>query len=177
MGKFKKMCQVIERKMLRILGMISVKQYKKLYPRYLRRIGINIAEDYYEDGIGFIDSSAYFDGNDYSLISIGKDTTISMQVIVLTHDYSIVKGLQAIGEPANKRFLKPVTIGANCFIGARAFLLPGTVIGDNCVIGAGSVVRGEIPSNTIVTGNPAKVVGNIEDWARYHLEAGDLVDT
>ena len=35
--------------------------------------------------------------NDYRLISIGKNTTISRDVVVLTHDFSIVKGLQAIG--------------------------------------------------------------------------------
>ena len=37
-------------------------------------------------------------------------------------------------------------------------MLPGTRIGDNCVIGAGALVRGEIPSNSVAVGVPAKVV-------------------
>lgn len=156
--------------------MINGNIYKKIYPNYLRKIGINIPEDYFENDTGFIDSSAYFDGNDYSLISIGKNTTISMQVVVLTHDYSIVKGLQTMGYPTNKKFLKPVSIGANGFIGARTFLLPGTEIGDNCIICAGSVVRGKIPANSVVSGNPARVICGIEEWTERHIVKNDFID-
>lgn len=171
--KIKKILQVVVRNILKKMAILYPKGYKKLYPKFLRKIGVNIAEDYYEDGYGFIDPSAYFDGNDYSLISIGKDTTISMQTVFLTHDYSITKGLKVIGIEKPSRFLRPVSVGKNCFIGARAFLLPGTSIGDNVIVGAGSVVRGKIPNNVIVSGNPAKIVGSIEDWANYHEEKQD----
>ncbi len=40
----------------------------------------------------------YFDGHDYSLISIGNDTVISMKVTLLTHDYSIARGVQTLQE-------------------------------------------------------------------------------
>lgn len=176
MRRIKKIFQVFERKIIKMIGLINGDLYKKIYPNYLRKIGINIPEDYFENNTGFIDSSAYFDGNDYSLISIGKNTTISMQVIVLTHDYSIVKGLQATGRPTNKRFLKPVSIGANCFIGARAFLLPGTEIGDNCIIGSCSVVKGKIPANSVVAGNPARRICGIEEWTERHLIKNDIID-
>ena len=76
----------------------------------MRKIGINIPADYREGESGYIDPSAYFDGSDYRLISIGKNTTISRDVVVLTHDFSIVKGLQAIGQEATDHFLKPVKI-------------------------------------------------------------------
>ena len=36
--------------------------------------------------------------------------------------------------------------------------MPGTEIGNNCVIGAGSVVRGKIPDESVVMGNPAKII-------------------
>jgi serine acetyltransferase len=36
--------------------------------------------------------------------------------------------------------------------------MPNTTIGNNCVIGAGAVVRGVIPDNSVVIGNPGKVV-------------------
>lgn len=146
-----------------------------MYPKYLRKIGINIPEDYYSGEVGFIDPTAYFDGSDYSLISIGKNTTISMQTVFLTHDYSIVKGLKAIGIEKSVKFLRSVSVGENCFIGAKSFLLPGTKIGNNVIVGAGSVVRGTIPDNVIVSGNPAVIVCSIEEWARKHEEKGDYV--
>ena len=94
---------VLERKALKMLSYVNDELYKELYPRYLRKIGMNIPE-------GYIDPSAYFDGSDYRLISIGKNTTISRDMVVLTHDFSIVKGLQAIGQEATNHFLKPVKI-------------------------------------------------------------------
>ena len=52
----------------------------------------------------------------------------------------------------------PVAIGNNVWIGEGACVLPGAKIGDGCIIGAHSIVKGEIPSYTIVAGAPAKVV-------------------
>jgi acetyltransferase-like isoleucine patch superfamily enzyme len=57
---------------------------------------------------------------------------------------------------------KPVKIGNDVWIGERAFILKGVVIGDGAVIAAGSVVTKDVPSLTIVAGNPAKIVKKIE---------------
>lgn len=70
--KSKKVFLVLERKALKMLSYVNDELYKELYPRYLRKIGINIPEDYREGKSGYIDPSAYFDGSDYRLISIGK---------------------------------------------------------------------------------------------------------
>jgi acetyltransferase-like isoleucine patch superfamily enzyme len=43
-------------------------------------------------------------------------------------------------------------------IGSGATLLGGIIIGENAVIGAGSVVTKDVPPNTIVAGNPAKIL-------------------
>ena len=43
-------------------------------------------------------------------------------------------------------------------IGANATILPGITIGENAMVGAGSVVTKDIPANTIVAGNPAKII-------------------
>ena len=171
--KIKKILVVLERKILKILSYINGELYKEVYPKYLKRIGINIPEDYREGKSGYIDPSAYFDGSDYRLISIGKNTTISRDVVILTHDFSIVKGLQAIGQEATGHFLKPVKIGENCFIGARCLVLPGTEIGDNTICGGG--LHGKIPSNSIVAGNPAKRICSIEEWTRNHIEKQDYI--
>lgn len=57
---------------------------------------------------------------------------------------------------------KPVHIGKNAWVGAGATILPGVTIGDNAVVGAASVVTKDVPSNTIVAGNPAKVIKPID---------------
>lgn len=57
---------------------------------------------------------------------------------------------------------KPIEIGKDCFIGANSIILKGTVIGDGCVIGAGSVVCGKFEPNTVIAGNPAKVIRHLQ---------------
>lgn len=51
-----------------------------------------------------------------------------------------------------------VKIGSGCEIGTNSCIIPGVVIGNNVVIGAGSVVIRNVPDNTTVVGNPAKVL-------------------
>jgi maltose O-acetyltransferase len=51
---------------------------------------------------------------------------------------------------------KPVTVGADCWIGMGSIILPGVTIGEGCVIGAGSVVAKDLPDYSIAVGNPAK---------------------
>ena len=56
---------------------------------------------------------------------------------------------------------KPVHIGKNAWIGAGATILPGVTVGDNAVVGAASVVTKDVATNTIVAGNPAKLIKKI----------------
>lgn len=52
----------------------------------------------------------------------------------------------------------PVILEENVWIGAGAGLLPGTHIGRNSVVGFGAVCSGDFPPDSIIAGNPAKVV-------------------
>lgn len=54
-----------------------------------------------------------------------------------------------------------VRIGKNAWIGAGATILPGVTIGDNAVVGAASVVTRDVAPDTIVAGNPARVIKHI----------------
>ena len=78
-------------------------------------------------------------------VHVGRDSFIAFGAVILTHDMS-------------RQFHTDTYIGERCFIGAHAIILPGVRIGDECVIGSGSVVTQNVPSHSIVAGNPAKIV-------------------
>jgi sugar O-acyltransferase (sialic acid O-acetyltransferase NeuD family) len=56
-----------------------------------------------------------------------------------------------------------VEIGELSFIGANSTILPGVKIGKNCKVGAGSVVRKNVPDNSLVYGNPFRIVKNFKN--------------
>jgi len=57
----------------------------------------------------------------------------------------------------------PIYIGDDVFIGANSIILKGVVVGDRSVIAAGSVVTGEVPSDQMWAGNPAKLIRKLPD--------------
>ncbi|WP_326977880.1 DapH/DapD/GlmU-related protein [Bacillus inaquosorum] len=56
----------------------------------------------------------------------------------------------------------PIIIGDNVWIGGSCVILAGVTIGDNSVIAAGSVVTKDVPPNSVVAGNPGKVLKHIK---------------
>src|SRR5271154_4482439 len=53
-------------------------------------------------------------------------------------------------------------------IGSGATILANLTIGENAIVGAGSVVTRDVPANTIVAGNPAKVLRSIENPSKVN---------
>lgn len=51
-----------------------------------------------------------------------------------------------------------IVVGNDCWSGAKATILDGTIIEDGCVVAAGAVCRGYYPKNSIIAGVPAKVI-------------------
>ncbi len=56
-----------------------------------------------------------------------------------------------------------ITIGNNVWIGDKATILSGVQIGDNVIVAANAVVTGNVPSNCIVAGVPARIKKNLND--------------
>lgn len=94
------------------------------------------------------------------LITIEDNVTISTGVKFLTHDNSIIKHVDFGTDLVGK-----ITIKRNCFVGANALFLPGVSIGENSIVGAGAVVTKSFPSNVIIGGNPAKIIGNTKEFS------------
>jgi maltose O-acetyltransferase len=76
--------------------------------------------------------------------------------------YTAAHHLQAETRIQGWEVAKPITIEDNVWIGGSAILLPGVRIGRNAVVGAGAVVTRSVPANTVVAGNPARVIREIE---------------
>ncbi len=92
---------------------------------------------------------------DVSAIKIGAMTQIGPGVQIYTADHP----RDAQSRLAGIEFGKPVSIGANVWIGGHAIILPGVTIGDNAIVGAGSVVTRDVAAGTNVAGNPARKIG------------------
>lgn len=115
-------------------------------------------------GKNFLNYSPYaFDANWPWLISIGDDVLLSSNVKILAYDASPCKA--GIGTKVGI-----VEIGNNVFVGAGSTILCYVKIGDNVIIGAKSVVSHDIPSNSVVAGSPAKVIGTFEEYKEKHLK-------
>jgi acetyltransferase-like isoleucine patch superfamily enzyme len=85
-------------------------------------------------------------------VTIGRDCLIGTHVIILDNDFH---------DPLNKRDrpeARPVSVGDRVWIGNRVIILPGVTIGDDAVVGAGAVVTSDVPSRSVVAGNPARVI-------------------
>ena len=100
-------------------------------------------------------------GTEPFLITIGEHCAVASGVRFVTHDGG---GYVFRQEFPDVEHFEPITLGDNVMIGMNAILLPGTTIGDNVVIGAGSVVSGEVPSDVVYAGVPAKFVCTLEAY-------------
>ena len=100
-------------------------------------------------------------------LDIGDDVMIGPNVSLITTGHPI--------EPSQRRasiVAKPIVIGRNVWIATGATVIGGGTVGENSVIAAGAVVTRDVPPNTLVGGNPARVIRPIGDGAGGTTSSG-----
>lgn len=95
--------------------------------------------------------------NCYKYIEIGEDCAISDNVRIIDSDSHILNG-------CDDKVEAPIIIKNQVWICANATILKGVTIGEGSVVAAGSVVTKDVPSYSIVAGNPARVIKKNIMW-------------
>ena len=159
-------------KFLALIGKVfSYKLHMRLIVKAYKINGANI--------IGMpasIDHSAHIDTS--GGLTINEGVGISINVIILTHDWSFLRRYRARNIPfpptekLDSQAFKPVFIGEYSLIGAGAIVLPGTHIGKCCLIGSGAVVKGVVEDYSVMVGNPARKIGDTRD-EKFKLVTND----
>jgi acetyltransferase-like isoleucine patch superfamily enzyme len=134
--------------------------------RYFRAQGMKIGENCTFETMSF--------STEPYLIEIGNHVGISNGTVFITHD----AGIRCFRDefPEEDIFGK-IKIGNNVFIGINCTILPNTLIGDNCIIGAGSIVRGKFPDNSVIVGNPAKILMTMQMQKLIYRQNPGLLKT
>jgi len=127
------------------------------YPEYLRKQGVRIGKN------PVILYPSYIDGRLPYLLEIGDDVVISLYVTILTHDATSAYAgdLIKVGR---------VRIHDHVFIGANTTIMCNVSIGPHAIVGAGSVVSRDVPRDSVVAGNPAKLVCSLDQFKAKHRE-------
>ena len=91
-------------------------------------------------------------------LDIADDVMIGPNVSIITSGHPV--------EPSRRRGFttaKPIVIERNVWIAAGATIIGGVTVGENSVVAAGSVVTKDVPPNTLVGGNPARVIRSVAE--------------
>jgi maltose O-acetyltransferase len=90
-------------------------------------------------------------------VNIGSYVMMGPEVMIYTYGHQFEDLEKPMIFQGNSH-VRPVTIGDDVWIGARAIILPGVIIGRGSIIGAGSVVTKDVPAYAVMGGNPAKII-------------------
>ena len=88
-------------------------------------------------------------------VTLGAHVLDAPGVFITDHVHNIALTARIDDQGCSSR---PISIGDDVWLGARAVVLPGVTIGSGAVVGAGAVVREDVAAGTVVAGVPARVL-------------------
>jgi acetyltransferase-like isoleucine patch superfamily enzyme len=104
-----------------------------------------------------------------TMISLGAKIDTRRGKVIIGDNCLITHGVKILSHDGAMRLIDPTDdgsgttrIGNNVFVGVNAVILRNITVGDNSVVAAGAIVTRDVPPGTVVAGNPAKVVKELQ---------------
>jgi acetyltransferase-like isoleucine patch superfamily enzyme len=142
-------------KILKIFLYVYRVLYQKISPvKYAKHIGVD-----FSNGLHLYGKINW--STEPWIITIGKNVHITNNTTFVTHDGGTLLFRRY---EKDLEITKPITVGNDVYIGTNSTILPGVKIGNNVVIGACSVVSRDVPDNSVVVGNTAKVIKTTDEY-------------
>lgn len=111
------------------------------------------------------------------LISMHNNVVVTANVRFVTHDimeFMFNNSDKFRREEKYKFYMGTIELFDNVFIGTNSTIMYNVKIGPNAIVAAGSVVTKDVPEGVIVGGNPAKVIGYVDDLAEKRYLQSDI---
>lgn len=109
-------------------------------------------------------------GSEPYLISVGDNVSTARGVSFVNHDGGVKVLRNLYKDLSQADLLGTINIGDNVFIGLNTTVLYGSMIGDNVIIGGHSVVKGNLKSNSVYAGVPARYICSLEEYKEKNLK-------
>jgi len=148
-----------------IYKLLLLKVGEETRNKYLRKQGVKIGHRCKIHTLSF--------STEPYLVEIGDNVRVTSGTEFITHDGAVNCFKGEIGGG----IFGKIKLGDNVFVGTNSIILLNTTIGNNCIVGAGSVVRGQFPDNSVIVGNPAKVIMNTSMQKLLYRQSPGLVKT
>lgn len=103
--------------------------------------------------------------SDAFLISIGNNVVMATGIHFVTHDifYHMFNNNEKYKGQKYYPHFGTIEIGDNVCIGGWVTIMPNVKIGSNVIVAGASVVTKDVPDGVIVGGNPAKIIGKVDE--------------
>ncbi|GGO92509.1 hypothetical protein GCM10011584_29080 [Nocardioides phosphati] len=140
-----------------LLGRVRDRVQANMDPEaFARRLGANL-----NGRVRFYGISRATLGSEPWMITFGDNVIVAAGCQFVTHDGGTMILRK---EQPDLEWSAPIRIGDDVYFGVNTLVLPGVTIGSRVVVGAHAVVTRDVPDNSVVAGNPARLICSVDEY-------------